>query len=138
MNDAPNSCSKCQTPLTELKGGLSCCPSCGFAGEEKKADPEERTRASQKLFWLALVSPATLALLSFLVGNVSRDAGVMVGMGALVAGLIASAYCGFWIANRFCSRSDARVLVGLALMLVLGAVNFFIICAGCAGNLSFH
>ena len=137
MNDQNQLCPKCGTELTELKGGLRCCPACGFEGEQKKLEGFAFSRAGRALFWVALLTPATMALASFLVGRASdklRDTGVGIGLAALLVSFAASIYCGVWLAQRFTKVGTGRVMFGISLVLGLVLVNFIIIFAGCAGN----
>lgn len=139
MSEQPPICPKCHGEMTGLQTGLKCCPACGFAGDKEKVDTTLPSRRSQTLFWIALVAPATLALVSFLLGRSPgnmRDAGVAVGLGGLVVGLWASVYCAVWVVRRFCPRDSTRILLGLVLFVAIGLVNFIIICAGCAANLT--
>ncbi len=123
--------------MTLLQGGLRCCPKCGFEGDTPKGGPEESRRRSPTLFWILLVTPAFLALLSFLVGRTSdktRGLGMAIGLIALPIGLASSLYCSIWLARRFGPSGSLNLLMVFFLLFVLAAVNFVIIGAGCAPN----
>ncbi len=123
--------------MTLLQGGLRCCPKCGFEGDTPKGNPEESRRRSPTLFWILLVAPASLGLLSFVAGHFGdqgRNLGVMIGFVALFLGLAGSLYCSVWLARRFCKPGSLDHLVVLALAVILMGVNFVIIFAGCAPN----
>lgn len=134
MNGPIKTCPKCQGALTELKGGLWRCPACGRTFE--KANTHQR-------FWILLLLPSALALLSFLIGQIRDEGnnaaqiGMLIGMIDLAVGLGASIYCGVWLAWRFFKSETARVLLGLLFIFGIGFVNFMIICAGCVPNLKF-
>lgn len=134
MDEPQNICPKCLSARTELKGGLVYCPSCGFEGEVQKPDPSKRTG----LFWVSLITPAAFALLSFVVGQSSknlREAGAAIGAVDLLIGLVASIYCGAWLAKRTFASDGLRLLFGFIFAVGIGVVNFFIICVGCGPNL---
>jgi hypothetical protein len=91
------------------------------------------------LFWIALLAPAVLALLSFLCASGGpSDFGVTVGLAGAGAGLVSSVYCGIWLARRFVKPGNARVLFALAMVALIGILNLIIVVAGCAANISFH
>jgi hypothetical protein len=140
MNDQPPVCPKCSGNVTQLPGGLAYCSACGFEGEEKKPDPKALTTASKVMFWVALLAPAFLALIGFLVGPVSpnlRDLGVGVGFVGLVVDVIISLYCSSWLAKRFWQPGPTRFLVGTGLFFGIAFLNFVLIFAGCMGNQTF-
>ena len=140
MSEQPKMCEKCGCDMTTLEGGLSCCPKCGFEGDKQRPDTK-KSFSSQTVFWLALLSPATLALISFLMGRISDKmaaAAVMVGFAGVAVCAITSIYCGLWLAFRFSNNSGGRFLIGLFFIPAIAAVNLFIIVAGCASNLNFH
>lgn len=137
MNEPEKICPKCKDAMTELQGGLWCCPACGFEGEPAKPqDPFER-RDTRLGFWILLLLPSALALVSFVafsVGNPNFDTVAFgFGMMALISGFFATIYCGIWLARRFFSSSASRFWFGLIFILGIGLVNFIIIFAGCAG-----
>ena len=140
MNDQPQVCPKCGGNTTQLQGGLAYCSACGFEGEEKKPDPEALSATSKIIFWIALIAPAFLALVSFLLAQSSQDlhnAGFSVGFIDLFVDVIASLYCGWWLARRFCKPGPTRALAGVGLFVGITGLNFMLICAGCSGNLRF-
>jgi len=137
MNDPATICPKCNGPLTELQGGLRHCAGCGFEGEAPPAAKPRAFGSSKTAFWILLVAPAALALGSFLVGYASPQSGVVVGFAGLVSGAIAAIYCGCWLGVRFGRTDGARVAITLVLIPAIAAVNFFIVCAGCARTLQF-
>jgi len=140
MNDQPQVCPKCGGALAHLQDGIASCPACGFEGEAKKPNPKSFTTASKVIFWIALIAPAFLALVSFLLGALSqnlRNAGAEVGFVDLFVGGIASLYCGVWLAWRFCKPGVYRFLAGMWLSVGIAFLNFVLIFAGCAGNLRF-
>jgi hypothetical protein len=101
------------------------------------SDPApKKTRAG--LFWIALLAPAVLSLASFLIGAASNDAGAMVGLVALFTTCISAGFCSLWLARRFVKPGGGRMLFGFVMAIVIVAVNFIIVVAGCANNLSFH
>src|SRR5262245_2452447 len=115
MSETFNSCPKCGATMTALAGGLDYCPSCGFAGEQPKPEPDLASRKiSRALFWVLLFLPAMLGLASFAVGSVSRQTGAAIGVVALIVGGLASIYCGWWLAEHCCKDRSARWLVGIA------------------------
>jgi hypothetical protein len=138
MSEPANNCPKCHSDRTELKGGLIYCPNCGFEGEEKKPDAAANSGSSVRKFWILLISPAAVALLSFALGQISsnlRNAGAAVGAVDLLIGLGASIYCGVWLARRFfTSSSGLRPVFSLIFVFGIGIINFFIICVGCTSN----
>ena len=100
---------------------------------------EEPPKTSRTpLFWIALLAPAVLALGSFLLGRASAGLGVAIGLGAAVVGLVSSIYCGIWLAVHFCKPGIGRFLAALGLVVVINAVNLFIVLAGCAANFNLH
>jgi len=139
MNDQPQVCPKCGGNITQLQGGLAYCSACGFEGEEKKPDPEALSASSKAIFWIALIAPAFLALVSFLLGQLPQDShnlGFGVGFVDLFVDVIASLYCGWWLARRFCRPGATRVLAGTGMFVGIGILNFIIIFAGCARNVN--
>ena len=123
--------------MTELKGSLWCCPACGFEGEPgKPADPFEK-RDTQLQFWVILLLPSVLALVSFVAGGAENGTGLIPGVLALLVGFVASIFCGIWLAKRFFGSTGLRFLFGLIFVLGIEFVNFMIVCAGCAGKIKF-
>lgn len=99
--------------------------------------PPKKSRVG--LFWIVLLAPAALALISFLCASSGpNDLGVMVGLIAAPAALISSIYCGIWLSRRFIKPGTGRTLFGLGMALVIGFANLAIVVAGCAANVSFH
>jgi hypothetical protein len=103
--------------------------------QAKVLKPSNRSRIA---FWILLFTPAFLALLSFAVGQSSRNAGANIGLFGLLVGAVGAIYCGIWMALRFFHEPAARVLAALCLITLIAAVNGFAIVAGCAGNLDFR
>src|SRR5260370_5644589 len=123
MNDHPQVCPQCGGNTTQLQGGLACCSACGFEGEEKQPDTKALTTASKVTFWIALLAPAFLALISFLLGQLSQDSkGFAAGVGFvdLFACALTSLYCGVWLARRFCKPGVYRFLAGMWLFVGIG------------------
>ncbi len=85
--------------------------------------------------------PAFLALLSFLLGQSSdrlHNAGFSVGFIDLFVDVIASLYCGWWLAKRFCRPGATRFLAGTGLFVGITFLNFMLICCRfSSGNLMF-
>jgi hypothetical protein len=94
-------------------------------------EPPPKT-SETSLFWVALFAPAVLALVTFLLSRDVSALGVIVGIGALIVGIISTFYCGFWLAARFCKSKLAYFITAVGLVLLLGIVNLIIVCAGCA------
>lgn len=130
MSEPQINCPKCQGELADI-GGVQWCPVCGIQIAPGNKPASVR---SKRLFWILLVSPAALALASFVVGQMSFDAGIIVGMVALFIGAIGSIYCGCWLAKAACKTSAARFFAGAFFILAISVVNFFLIFAGCAHN----
>lgn len=92
---------------------------------------------SAKLFWLVLVAPAALALVSFSFGHISEklsSIGMSIGLFDLLIGLISSGYCASWIGERFGKSVGLKAILVIVSFLGLCAVNFMMICMGCAAN----
>jgi hypothetical protein len=101
MNDPSQQCPKCGGEMTELQGGLICCAKCGFQGEPPKSNNFTARTWSKTAFWILLLLPATFSLASFLVGQSSKNVGADIGLFGLFVDVIASIYCGSWLAIRF-------------------------------------
>jgi len=99
---------------------------------------EKSTKGSTTLFWILLVAPAVLGLLSFLAGRSGKehqDIGITLGLTALPVGLAGSLYCSVWLVRRYSSPGSVNLLAVFGLLVLLGAVNLFIVAAGCASSL---
>jgi hypothetical protein len=133
MSEQPKTCPKCGSEITALEGGLSCCPKCGFEGDQPKPEAKKSFSSPNK-FWLALLAPAVISLVGCLIGQIPSglSAAVIVGIVGAFVGLVNSIYCGYWLACRFSNNSDTRFIFGLLFIPAIAAVNFFIIAAGCA------
>jgi hypothetical protein len=144
MDDQAKVCEKCQGDVTQaLRVGAGYCPACGADISEMREKFSGGRRGSRSLltFWIMLLAPALLSLLTFSVGTLGKgpnDAAVSIGLVALLAGAIGSVYCGSWLATRFCRPGGGRLLVGVGIVIALGAVNLFMAVAGCVSSLNFH
>lgn len=138
MNSPEKICSKCQAPLTELKGGLWCCPQCGFEGEPAKA---ATTRNEQRNFWIIFFMPWVMALACLLLGSIggfNSVLGVLMGIGSVVATLYSSVYCGVWLGRHFFVSKIARFAFGTLFIFGIGFVNVTISTVGCSSGMIGH
>jgi hypothetical protein len=135
MENQSEICPRCGSELAEPQGGFRRCPACGFEEEPQTAAHKLSGRGSPGLFWVLLVAPAAMSLTGFVTG-VSRDTalhtiGLAICWGAVLLGALSPIYTGIWLARRFIRPGGARVLGGLALIVVIGTINLFIAAAGC-------
>jgi hypothetical protein len=138
MSEEPKMCENCGCYMTVVNGVLTC-PKC----DVKRDTPTGHTPeifSSRSIFWLALLLPALFSLVSFLMGQGSkdlRDAAVMVGFAGLFVGAGTSIYCGLWLAFRCSNKIGVRVPIALFFIPAIAVVNLVIIFAGCASNATF-
>jgi hypothetical protein len=138
MSEPSNLCPKCYCEMTISPDGVSRCPKCDAAPAPPSGKNFTESRWAKRAFWILLFAPSALALLSFLVGRASKVTGANIGFADLIVGVVASFYCGYWLAYRFCRPPAAWFVFGFFFVAAIAAVNFTILFAGCAGNLEFH
>lgn len=138
-------CPRCQGDLTQaIKEGTSFCHQCGAGISENLLPPpvsggriSPRFLPLQKVFWILLLAPCFLSLVSFSLGEISekfRDSAGTVGFIGLIVGAPASIFCGVWLACRLWKDGVARYLGSVVLVVIMAVLNFIIIFAGCARN----
>ena len=140
MDNPTQHCPKCGGEFTLLEGGLRYCSKCGFEGEPAKP-AAGWARRLQILFWILLVAPSAMALMSYSAAQFahgSNNFGVTIGLGGMVMGVIGAIYCGSWLARRFGRSALSRTFLGLVAIVGIGVVNFFIVAVGCTPNINFH
>jgi hypothetical protein len=142
MSNQPLICPNCRSDLTQaVSEGAPLCPRCG-APIPADLKPAFLTRKkSARLFWILLFSPAALSLFVFLLGRSSdnlQDTAVGIGLGVSLFSLVASSYCGWWLAVRLGKTQAGRTFSGFVLIPAIIAINGFIVIAGCAPNFNLH
>jgi hypothetical protein len=106
---------------------------------DKPPDFEPPKKASARTFWILLMAPTFLAIISgFCATEGTRDFGALVGWGAFFVGIASTIYCSRWLALRFAKPGAGRIALGTATFFVIGVINLIVAVAGCAGNISLH
>jgi len=139
MNDSLKTCPKCQQELVKASiEQTPVCSFCGFklrSGADSNSTPSSGYKGSAKLFWIALLTPATGVLVMLALMKVGASGDMLfstIAFPAFFFSIWSSAYCGHWLAVRLCRDGFLRGLAMLFFGVAIFAVNFTIVWTGCS------
>ncbi len=93
------------------------------------------SKTNTVLFWVFLAMPA---FISALIAGVPKEVADPLMVGSLLVWIVSSLYCGIFLGVKSSQSAGIRVLLSFVCIFAIGAINCFILAAGCSGKLSFH